>query len=647
MSLVAQFASYSAWRNRVSAFVADFRQWLVEHEFSDPHSDLRLEQLLARLRDDRLHVAFVAEFSRGKSELINALFFSEFGCRVLPSAAGRTTMCPTEFAYDAVKPACIELLPIQTRATHATVSEYKGFPESWRRVPLDTTSGQAMRASLGQVSETLRVSVEEARELGFELGDDGQSYRIGPDGLVEVPRWRHAQVNFPHPLLEQGLVILDTPGLNAIGAEPELTLSLLPSAHALVFVLGADTGLTQSDLQIWKDHLSAGLARGCLLVLNKIDGQWDELKTGGEVEAEIQQIATHCANLLGVAKERVFPVSAQKGLLARINGDRQLLARSRLEELEAALSQGLIPAKQEIVGNNVESEIGQLAAQVWSRLRARQEGLDEQLAELKDLRGKNRNVVEYMMGKVRAEKTAFDAGLQRFSAARSIFAALSAKLVAHLAIDALRQRTRETRANMRGAAFSKTLSVAMDAYFADNRQAAVLAQAEVTEIGSMLTAVFAQFAKEHGLKLDAPQAFALDGLSDEIARLENWCNSHLNSALALLTTDKAHLTQKFFDGVAIQMRKAFDLANREAERWLRAVLEPLEAQVREHHLQLKRRVESIGRIHQATETLEERIAELQGLLQAVATDQAALEVRCRELDGLLSVSSSPGERRIA
>ena len=28
----------------------------------------------------------------------------------------------------------------------------------------------------------------------------------------------------------------------AIGAEPELTLSLLPSAHAMVFILGADTG---------------------------------------------------------------------------------------------------------------------------------------------------------------------------------------------------------------------------------------------------------------------------------------------------------------------------------------------------------------------------------------------------------------------
>ncbi|MCK7583393.1 MAG: dynamin family protein [Chromatiales bacterium] len=70
--------------------------------------------------------------------------------------------------------------------------------------------------------------------------------------MVEISRWRHAVINFPHPLLKQGLVILDTPGLNAIGTEPELTLSLVPSAHAVLFVLAADTGVTKSDLEVWR-----------------------------------------------------------------------------------------------------------------------------------------------------------------------------------------------------------------------------------------------------------------------------------------------------------------------------------------------------------------------------------------------------------
>jgi predicted GTPase len=93
----------------------------------------------------------------------------------------------------------------------------------------------------------------------------------------------------PHPLLAQGLVILDTPGLNAIGTEPELTLSLLPNAHAVLFILAADTGVTQSDLTVWREHIgtAGGASKGRIVVLNKIDSLWDELKSGEEIDAEI------------------------------------------------------------------------------------------------------------------------------------------------------------------------------------------------------------------------------------------------------------------------------------------------------------------------------------------------------------------------
>ncbi|HMV21153.1 MAG TPA: GTPase, partial [Rhodocyclaceae bacterium] len=129
MSLGHQFAAYSEWRSQLSACVGELQEWLSENELSDAQSDLRLSQLLERLREDRLNVAFVAEFSRGKSELINAIFFAEYGNRMLPSSAGRTTMCPTELLYDASRPPRIELLPIETRGASASVGEYKKFPE--------------------------------------------------------------------------------------------------------------------------------------------------------------------------------------------------------------------------------------------------------------------------------------------------------------------------------------------------------------------------------------------------------------------------------------------------------------------------------------------------------------------------------------
>ena len=87
--------------------------------------------------------------------------------------------------------------------------------------------------------------------------------------------------------------------------------------------------------------------------------------------------------------------------------------------------------------------------------------------------------------------------------------------------------------------------------------------------------------------------------------------------LAIVTTEKHTLTQKFFETIAVQARKTFEVANRDVENWLRAVMSPLETQVREYQLQLKRRLESVKRIHQATDTLEDRIVELQQSEQAV------------------------------
>ena len=613
MTLAQQFTAYSEWRSQLSGRLETFRNWLSENELSDAQIELRLAQLLEKLREDRLHVAFVAEFSRGKSELINAIFFADYGNRMLPSTAGRTTMCPTELLYDASKPPSIELLPIQTRQGNVSVSEYKRFPEEWEIIPLDVDSPESMQERLRSVSETERVSPEMAEKLGFAAGDkESAVVRMAEDGMVEVPRWRHAIINFPHPLLEQGLVILDTPGLNAIGTEPELTLALLPNAHAVLFILAADTGVTQSDLAIWNEHIGCpgGRKKGRIVVLNKIDGLWDDLKSEDEINAEITKQINSCAWALDLPSSQIFPVSAQKGLVAKINDNQELLKRSRLADLEFALSEELIPGKQEIVHENTTAEFSDIYMRSRGLLESRLAGLREQLGELTELRGKNKGVVEYMMGKVRVEKEEFESGLQRYYAVRSVFSQLTNKLFGHLGLDALRALTSSTREAMAEATFSKNLSGAMKNFFNVSRTNLTKSDGEINEILSMMEAIYKKFSVEHGLKLGTPTGFSLIRYQKEIDRLEYWCNTHLNTLFKLITNDKNKVTQKFFEEVAVQVKRAFERANRDAESWLKAIMAPMETQVREHQIQLKRRLESIKRIHQATDTLEDRINEL-------------------------------------
>lgn len=640
MTLVDDFSAYGRWRDGASGAINRLRDWLTRNEIGDAQTELRLQYVLERLRDEKLTVAFVAEFSRGKSELINAIFFSDFGDRILPSSAGRTTMCPTELQWSADAKPEIRLLPIHTRQGSASVADLKQVADRWVVEPLEAGSANALQAALARVGETIHVGEDEARSLGFKVDPRGENgLKPESDGTVEIPCWRHAVIQFPHPLLEQGLVVLDTPGLNAIGAEPELTLSLLPNAHAVLFVLAADTGVTQSDLAVWREYVQGGRERrkGRIVVLNKIDGLWDGLRDNAKIDAEIERQSRTVAKTLDVRLTDVFPVSAQKGLVGRINGDADLVARSRIQALERALAEDVLPTKQEIVRDNTLREITQIVTQSRELLEARLGGLQEQLKEITDLRGKNQSVIEYMMRKIRAEKTEFEEGLKKYYAVRTVFSTLTNNLLAHLGLDALRDETRRTREAMLESTFSKGLRDAMEGFFQHLRANLALSTEEIGEITRMLDTMYKRFSVEHGLKLTTPESFSTLRYEKELDRLEEAFNRQINTALILVTTEKRVLTQKFFETVAVQARRTFEVANRDVEQWLRAVMAPLETQVREYQLQLKRRLESVKRIHQATDTLEDRVDELKQAETALVTqldEIARLESAIRVALGL-------------
>jgi len=630
--LIDRFSAYGNWREQGEASIGRLRSWLTRNEVGDAQTDMRLRQVLERMREERLTIAFVAEFSRGKSELINAVFFSGYGDRILPSSAGRTTMCPTELCWEPGATPEIRLLPIETRRDGEVVAALRGRPEAWHVEPLDTDSAGSLQRGLSRVGETLRVSADEARELGFRIGGEGEgALTPDEDGKVEISRWRHAIIQFPHPLLEQGLVVLDTPGLNAIGAEPELTLSMLPNAHAVVFVLAADTGVTQSDQAVWREYVTAGRGgrHGCLVVLNKIDGLWDGLRDDARIEAEIRGQVEPVARPLGVPESVVFPVSAQKGLVGRITGDGALVERSRINAFERALSAEVLPARQRIVRETSLAEVEDVVRQSRQLLLARLDGVREQMRELADLRGKNQSVIEYMMRKVATEKAEFEDGLKKYYAVRSVFTTLTNNLLRHMGLDALRNETRRTREAMLESSFTAGLREAMESFFKRLRANLAQSDAEITEISAMLASMYKRFSVEHGLKLAQPAGFSTQRYLREIDRLEDLFNRQINTTLTLVTTEKHKLTQKFFETVAVQARRTFEGANRDVDQWLRAVMAPLETQVREYQIQLKRRLESIKRIHQATDTLEDRVDELRH-------SEEGLQAQIAELDGMLS-----------
>ena len=265
-----RLGDFKNWRDELVEVIDEYQSWIEQQGLTNGEEDLRVYELLDQLRSDRISISLVGEFSRGKTELLNAIFFADYKQRLLPSNPGRTTMCPTELLYDEQLEPGVKFLPIETRKSSLTISEHKRTPESWSVYALDVMNPKKMADTFREITKTKRVPLSEARAFGlWRENQKGVGPAIDSMGRVEVPMWRHAIINFPHPLLKQGLVVLDTPGLNALGVEPELTLGMLSRCEAVLFVLAAETGVTRSDLDVWINHVcvaKSGKGSGRLVV---------------------------------------------------------------------------------------------------------------------------------------------------------------------------------------------------------------------------------------------------------------------------------------------------------------------------------------------------------------------------------------------
>lgn len=603
--MVQDFEQYSAWRQGVVAALESYQMWVNAAELTDGATEQRIARALARLADDKLSVAFVAEFSRGKSELINAIFFADYGQRILPSAAGRTTMCPTELMYDPAWEPSLRLLPIETRAEHLSTSDYRDNDAAWTVLPLSLDAGDSMHETFKQVSMTKLVPMAEALRYGlYDETDPDIAATLDSNGMVEISLWRHAIINFPHPLLKQGLVILDTPGLNAIGTEPELTLNLIPNAHAVLFILAAETGVTKSDIEVWRTHIGAGAGR--IVVLNKIDAMWDELKTEAQNDAEIERQQASVAQLLALDPRQIYPVSAQKALVGKINGDMALLEKSRLGALEAALFNELIPAKKDIIRKQLSDDMAQLVGAQQSMLGARIRDLVEQLQELKSLRGKNQSVIAHMMRRIDIEKKEFDGSLSKLAGTRSVFARLSTELFTTLGMDTVQQEIDAVRSAMEASRFATGMRGPVKYFFDQARVNLDDSAIKIAEIAEMMESMYRKFSTEHGLALSLPMAFSLDKYRAEIDAIEAVYLKQFGTT-TLIMTSRGALMERFFDSIASRVRRTYRAANADVEAWLKVIMAPLEAQIRQHKEQLKHRLASIQRIHDATDSLEQKI----------------------------------------
>ncbi|WOC79584.1 dynamin-like GTPase family protein [Stutzerimonas frequens] len=582
-----QVDAYVTWKRDLIREITRYRSWLAHNRLNSEAVDARLERALRVLRTDHITLAFVGEYSRGKTELINSLFFSNYGQRILPSRAGRTTMCPTELFFDPrSERSYIRLLPIESRLEDTSIAQLKRTPRMWLHLPLDPQDPDNMAEAFAQVALTKAMPAEQAIQLGFDPATlesaDGSDH-------VRVPAWRHAMVNFDHPLLRQGLRILDTPGLNALGSEPELTLSMLPNAQAIIFLLSADAGVTASDMQIWQQHirqLDEDTQNSLFAVLNKIDVLWDDVAGEDFVQNAIEQIRQSTAQQLGIDPADVMPLSAKQALMAKIRGDQALLERSQLEQLERLLSQRILTHKEQLLEEQVVHQVLALLQNSQHTLRLRLEKVIEQRDLLASHQTGSGQMLLELTARTRHDHNRHHKRLLDLKTNQRLLQRQGDLLRTAIRAERLEEHLTRLRRSLTGSLTTLGINLAILHFFRSVEQDLGILEQEAERANKMVSAIYRRHNEENPLHGIDPPLFQLQPYQRELRTLQTKADQ-FRLQLKTLLTEQRTLTRRFFATLVQEVIGLHQRLRQEAEQWAGEALMPLLQYSLEHKQQLE------------------------------------------------------------
>ena len=234
---------------------------------------------LLRLELDSVKIAVIGEFKAGKSTLINAML----GKEVLPTWTVECTAAITQVGYGD-EPAMI---------VHKT-----------------------------DCSETAH-SLDDLKDMATTRNSCFEDIA-------------YIEARYPSDLLKNGLVIVDTPGMNsAVKARGIITKKFMKIADTAVLVLNVEYLLKQSEIQFIRDEVSQSNYGAVFVVVNRCDLYRHQPE---QLQAALDKATVRLKELIPNL-QRIYPLSALQALEAREDGDCGLVAVSGIEELENDLGQ--------------------------------------------------------------------------------------------------------------------------------------------------------------------------------------------------------------------------------------------------------------------------------------------------------------------
>jgi GTPase Era involved in 16S rRNA processing len=273
--------------------------------------DIRTTRI-PKLESERFHLVVLGEFNHGKSTFVNALLGSD----ILPTGITPTTASINHVVW----------------AQHPT-----------SRVVL--TTGESKYLDPQQLKEWVTVAGGHASEVAY------------------------VEVGFPSELVENNVVLVDTPGVNDLNEQrAEVTYGYVPRADAVVFLLDAGQALKDSEREFLRSRVLESARDRLIFVLGKMD-----MLSSDERIAVIEYVKTHLAKLM--PDPVVYALSAKDWAKSKD-------PESGMPELLAYLERFLARDRAQIILDNAAADAARTAAYLENNLGVRMHAYDLDLGEL-------------------------------------------------------------------------------------------------------------------------------------------------------------------------------------------------------------------------------------------------------------------------
>ncbi len=256
------------------------------------------------LRNGVFRLLVLGDMKRGKSTFLNALI----GENLLPSDVNPCTAILTILRYGLEKKVTVHF-------NNGSSPENLDFKTFKQRYTIDASEAKEL---------------EQQKKLAF-------------------PEVSHAVVEYPLPLLEKGVEIIDSPGLNDTEARNELSLGYVNNCHAILFVMRASQPCTLGERRYLENYIKS---RG--LTVFFLINAWDQVKESlidpddkeelAESEEKLRRVfkanlAEYCQiDGYDVYDERVFEVSSIQALRRRLKNPNASLEGTGFTEFMGAIS---------------------------------------------------------------------------------------------------------------------------------------------------------------------------------------------------------------------------------------------------------------------------------------------------------------------